>query len=174
MRLAACAAPALLLLACDAASKPRSERPAPAAAQDEVEAHPAREPPAVATATSLSAEARALLTTLRVSAHVGSVIARKEAETWAIAGPQGCTVAPERIERALDNLSALTAEPTDERPESFELQVVVLIGEERALHFDMAGRRDGQDLVQLANDTRFWLRGFDRDLWSADPRAWCP
>ncbi len=174
MRLAACAAPALLLLACDTAQKTRSERPALTAAHDEGEAHPALERPAAATATSLGAEARALVTTLRVSAHIGSVIARKQAETWTIAGPQGCTVAAERIERAFDNLGALTAESSDERPSSFELQVGVLIGEERVLHFDMAYRRDGQDLVQLGDGTRFWIRGFDRDLWSADPRAWCP
>jgi len=81
-----------------------------------------------------------------------------------------------RIERALDNLSATTAVSTSERPASgddFELQLVAQIGQERALHFDIAGRSDGTDLIQLADHTTHRLSGLDRDLWSPDASVWC-
>ncbi len=140
------------------------------------DAHPPREPPQVSTATALSAESRGKLTTLRVMAHEGAVIIRKEQGGWVISGPNGCRVPPARIERALDNLAALQSERATERPRSsraFELQVVVQIDQERALHFDMAGRVAGRDLVQLGDYSTYWISGFDRELWAPNARVWC-
>ncbi len=172
--------------ACDNAPKPSAEqRPAsprqiasvavkdPHAEHDCSQAHPSVPQPAPATATVLSDAARARLTTLRVSAHQGSVIVRKGDAGWTITGPVACTVAAARIELALHNLSALVAERSDERPETFELQIVVLSEQERVLHFDVASRHEGADLVQLNDGSRFRISGLDRELWSPDPAAWC-
>lgn len=144
--------------------------------EGEHDAHPPSLPPQVATATALTADARSKLTTLRVMAHVGAVIVRKEHGNWLVSGPNGCRVAPARIERALDNLAGLRSEPTTEQPRDgseFELQVIAQIGQERALHFDMAGRVAGRDLVQLGDYSTYWISGFDRDLWAPDASAWC-
>lgn len=172
-----------LCLGCHSAPKPGGSEPAPSAARaghadhdgDCQSAHPAEPGPAAPAATALAKADRARLTTLRVSAHVGSVIIRKAGDAWTLAGPQGCTVAAARIERALDNLAGLRAVQTDERPhgDAFELQIVALMGEERALLFDIAARRNGWDLLQLGNASTFRLEGLDRQLWAADPLAWC-
>jgi len=180
---------ALLLIAtsaCDDAPKPKAEtRPAatpqivpaavadPHAEHDCSQAHPSAPRPAPATATVLSDTARAKLTTLRVSAHQSGVTVRKGEQGWSLLGPSGCTVASSRVERALDNLSTLGAEPSDEQPETFDLQLAVLSGDERALHFDVAGRSHGTDLVQLNDGSRFRIKGLDRELWSPDPAVWC-
>jgi hypothetical protein len=143
---------------------------------EHADAHPPSAPPQVATATALSADARAKLTTLRVMAHEGAVIIRKEQGQWVISGPQGCRVAPQRVERALDNLAYLRSERTATRPTDgaqFDLQVIAQIDQERALHFDMAGRVAGKDLVQLGDYSTHWITGFDRQLWSPDAKAWC-
>lgn len=185
---AICAAVVLILAGgCNSAPKPHDSpapapvtSPAPTAGAsppvDEDEAHPTPVMPPVPTVTSLSAAARVGLTALRVSAHQGSVIIRKEDDGWVLAGASGCTVAPAHIDRALDNLSALKAVATDERPADgavFELQIVALSGEQRTLHFDIADRKDGRDLLQLPNQATYRLQGLDRKLWSTDPQAWC-
>jgi hypothetical protein len=179
-----------LCLGCRSAPKPGGSEPAPApspastAAQaphseadcdDAHHGHPSQPRPPAPVATALTASDRARLTTLRISAHVGSVIIRKAGEAWTVAGPQGCTVPAARIERALDNLAGLRAVQTDERPQggAFELQIVALMGEERALLFDIAQRRDGWDLLQLGNASTFRLEGLDRQLLAADPLVWC-
>lgn len=138
-------------------------------------AHPAHPRQPVATATALSAEARGKVTTLRVMAHSGAAIIRKDGAAWKIGGTE-CEVDTARIDRALDNLTTLVASPTSDRPAgaaAFELQIVVQSGEERVLHFDVAHRAGGKDLVQLADDSGFWISGLDRQLWTADPRVWC-
>jgi len=177
----------LALASCDPASKPASSSsPSPSDASpsgvdghadhDCNEAHPPPKPEPAVTATSLSPNARERLTTLRVSAHVGAVILRRQGSSWVTAGENGCTVPPSRVERALDNLSGLSAVPTDERPadgSSFELQLVALVDEERVLHFEIAGRSDDGDLVQLNDDSMYQVRGLDRDLWSPLPSVWC-
>lgn len=127
----------------------------------------------MSTATKLSNEAREHADTLRISAQVGSVIVRKTEQGWLLAGPHGCTVSEARMAQAFQGLAALGAEPTDEHPAHFELQIVVLHGEERLLHFDVAGEKDGRDLVQLTDASAFHISGLDRTLLSADPRAWC-
>lgn len=183
---ATCAAVVLLLAGgCNSASAPKPhDSPAPAPAPtagvsppvDEDEAHPTPVMPPVPTVTALSAAARAGLTALRVSAHQGSVIIRKGDDGWVLAGAGGCTVTPAHIDRALDNLGALKAVATDERPADgavFELQIVALSGEQRTLHFDIADRKDGRDLLQLPNEATYRLQGLDRKLWSPDPQAWC-
>jgi hypothetical protein len=138
--------------------------------------HPAQPRPPVPTATSLSDDARHSVSVLRIFAHSGAVIIRKSDAGWSIAGPQGCQVSPGRIERALNNLSSLTAVPSDEHPadgSDFDLQIVAQSGEERVLHFDIAGRRDGKDLIQLLDRSTFRVSGLDRELLSAEPLVWC-
>jgi hypothetical protein len=145
-------------------------------AHGEEDAHPPSSPPQVATATALAPDARVKLTTLRVMAHVGAVIVRKEQGEWVVGGANGCRVPQARIESALDNLASLRSEPTADRPQNgaeFELQVIAQIGQERALHFDMAGRVGERDLVQLGDYSTYWISGFDRALWTPDARAWC-
>jgi len=185
--LALCACSCMLGLAsCDPASKP-SPNSSPASSDaspsgveghdhDCQKAHPPPKPEPAVTATSLSPEARERLTTLRVSAHVGAVILRRQGSTWVMAGQSGCTVPPSRVERALDNLAGLSAVPTNERPvdgSSFELQLVALADEERLLHFEIAGGSDDGDLVQLNDDSTYRVRGLDRNLWSPLPSLWC-
>ena len=174
-----------LFCACDKAPAPSTVPPvaAPSAAavatsdphaeDDCTVAHPVPSAQAAATATSLSSQARERVTSLRISAHAGSVIIRKTEQRWLLAGPQGCAVPEARMAAAFQALSALGVEPTDERPSDFELQIVVLSGEERLLHFEVAGRKEGRDLVQLIDASTIRVSGLDRELLSADPRAWC-
>jgi len=156
-------------------SAPAAPAPAPAEHPDDGDehaAHPVRPPPPAVTATALDAEARGRVTTLRVFAHEGAVIVRREGSRWVTAN--GCEVPPSRIARAFDNLSHLKAERTDDRPSGeFDLQLVVLAGEQRLLHFDIASRNERGDLVQMNDDSTFRVRGLDRALWSAQPAAWC-
>jgi hypothetical protein len=116
------------------------------------------------------------VTTLRISAPVGAVILRRRENGWVAAGQDGCTVPASRIERALDNLTNLKAETTGDRAvegNSFELQIVVEIGQERALSLDVAGRGERGDLVQLVDGSTLRVRGLERELWSPHPRDWC-
>jgi hypothetical protein len=111
-----------------------------------------------------------------VSAHLGSVTLRKRGSSWVSAGDSGCTVPARRIEQALDNLAGLRAVKTEEQPadgRAFELQIVALMGEEIALHLEIAGRDDAGDLGQLFDGSRVKLRGLDRNLWSPRPADWC-
>jgi hypothetical protein len=129
-------------------------------------------PPSIA----LNAQVRADLTTISVSAHVGSVVIRKEGSAWVLGGPGGCSVPLPRIERALDNLARVRAVTTDEPvPDgmAFQLQVDLLIGEERAVHLEVAARNDDGDLVRLDNDSMVRVQGLDRELWSPHPPDWC-
>jgi hypothetical protein len=173
-----------LLVSCNPARKPRDSEPTPVAqagtaahTEDDCgQAHGSEPGPPAPTATFLSDAARADVTTLRVSAHLGSVIIRKDGQSWTTGGTQGCTVSPARIDRALSNLSGLSATSTDERPadgSEFELQIVALSGQERLLHFDIADRKDGKDLLQLADASTYRLQGLDREIWSPDPAVWC-
>ena len=125
---------------------------------------------------ALGAKARRDLTTLRISARVGAVILRRGETGWATAGQNGCTIPASRIERALDNLTSLKAEPTGDHPvdgNSFELQIVAEIGQERALYLDLAGHGERGDLVQLIDGSTLHVRGLERELWSPNPRDWC-
>jgi hypothetical protein len=124
----------------------------------------------------LSATARRDVTTLRVSAPAGGVILRRRETGWIAAGENGCAVPASRIERALDNLASLKGEPTSDRPvdgNSFELQIVAEIGQERAVYLDVADHGDRGDLVQLLGGSVLRVRGLDRELWSTNPRDWC-
>jgi hypothetical protein len=142
--------------------------------------HPVEEPgtggkPSSATA-SLSSEARERLTTVRVSARVGSTIIRREAADWVVDGATRCVVPAEMMSRALDNLANVRSIPTDEpMPEgtSFELQIVALIDQQRALHFEVADRNESGDFVRLWDDSKLRMQGLDRALWSPHPSAWC-
>jgi hypothetical protein len=125
---------------------------------------------------ALRADDRPKLTKILVMAHVGSVILRREGSTWVTAGDHGCTAPPSRIQRALDNLSSVTAIPSDEKPTSgsvFELQIMALMGEERAIHFEIADRNEQGDLVQLFDASTYRVQGLDRSLWSPRPEDWC-
>jgi hypothetical protein len=134
------------------------------------------EGPKAASPSALSAERRARLTTIRVSAHVGNVIIRREPGGWIISGADGCTVRPARIERALDNLSRLKAVPTNEAvPDgaAFRLQITVLVGEEPAVHLELADRNATGHLTRLDNDSMVRIQGLDVGLWSPQPADWC-
>lgn len=132
--------------------------------------------PASSVPVALSREARARLTSVTVSAHVGSVIARKEGGSWVMSGKDGCTVPLARMERALDNLSQITAEATQESvPEgpAFELQIGAFIEGERAVYLEIADRNAKGDLARLARDSMVRIQGLDRALWSPHPADWC-
>ena len=159
---------------------PAESLSAPAAVGSEpLEAHsprPPRPPSPGASATALRSEYRPRLTTLSVSARLGSVTLRKRGSSWVTAGGSGCTVPDRRIEQALDNLAELKAVKTEEQPadgRAFELQIVALMGEEIALHLEIAHRDKAGDLVQLFDDSRVILRGLDRNLWSPRVEDWC-
>jgi hypothetical protein len=91
-------------------------------------------------------------------------------------GRDGCSVPLPRLERAFDNLARVRAVPTKERPPdgpAFQLQITLLIAEERALHLEIADRNEEGDLVQLADGSMVRLQGLDRALWSPHPVDWC-
>jgi hypothetical protein len=139
-------------------------------------AHPEQAPPFGPAAFALNARARKDVTTLRVSAPVGGVILRRRETGWIAAGQDGCTVPASRIERALDNLASLKAEPTGDRPiagNSFELQIVAEAGQERAFYLDVAGHGERGDHVQLVDGSALLVKGLERELWSTNPRDWC-
>lgn len=150
-----------------------------AALDADPDCHPSGPPPAPppgASASALRPDFRPRLTMLRVSAHVGAVSLHKRGNTWVASGDGGCTVPPQRIERALDALGRLEAVKTDERPasgEAFELQIVALMGDDVALELEIANSGPGGDLVQLFDGSRVRLRGLDRSLWSPRPADWC-
>jgi hypothetical protein len=130
----------------------------------------------VASPAALSAASRPHLTTIRVSAHVGNVIIRREAEGWVISGPGGCTVRSARLERALDNLSALKAVPTKEAVPNgtvFQLQIAALVGEEQAVHLEIADKNATGHLTRLDDDSMVRIQGLDLGLWSPHPADWC-
>jgi hypothetical protein len=129
-------------------------------------------PPAIA----LSPKVRSDLTAVRVTAHVGHVLIRKEGRAWVMRGRDGCTVQSTRLERALDNLAHLRAASTNQAvPEgtAFQLQIDLLIEEERAIHLEIADRNEEGDLVRLENDSMVRVQGLDRGLWSPHPPDWC-
>jgi hypothetical protein len=186
----ACVIFVLGLPACDSARKTQATAPAPSehrpasprveapAVLPETEHDDDHGPPAAPaapapTATALDAKTRAKLTTLRISAHRGGLIIRKEPEGWKLSGTQGCLVDAARVDRALDNLAGLTAVQTLDALAHFELQIVALIGQERALYFDVGERGEAGDLVQLGDQSRVRVKGLDRALWSPEPSAWC-
>jgi hypothetical protein len=91
-------------------------------------------------------------------------------------GRDGCTVQSTRLERALDNLAHLRAASTNQAvPEgtAFQLQIDLLIEEERAIHLEIADRNEEGDLVRLENDSMVRVQGLDRGLWSPHPPDWC-
>jgi hypothetical protein len=93
-----------------------------------------------------------------------------------VQGSQGCSVPNARVERALDNLAQLrTASTSQPVPEgsAFQLQISLLIGEERAIHLEVADRNQDGDLTRLENDSMVRLQGLDRELWSPHPAEWC-
>jgi hypothetical protein len=129
-------------------------------------------PPAIA----LSDKMRADLTAVSVMAHVGNVLIRKQGKAWVMRGRDGCTVQPRRLERALDNLANLRAVSTNQAvPEgsAFQLQIDLLIEEERAIHLEVADRNEEGDLARLENDSMVRVKGLDRGLWSPHPADWC-
>jgi hypothetical protein len=187
-RLAACVLGAALLLNCQSAkSKGAPVGSSGAASQPHVAKGGTGQEPShggaaggevakSASPSALSAEARAKLTTIRVSAHEGYVIVRREAEGWVISGPGGCTVRSERIDHALDNLSVLKSVPTTEavpHGTAFQLQISVLVGEQLAVHLELADRNETGQLARLDDDSMVRVQGLDLSLWSPHPADWC-
>lgn len=137
---------------------------------------PGAQRPAGPPAIALNPEVRGELTTVSVSAHVGSVIIRKEGSAWVMPGRNGCSVPLARIERAFDNLAQLRAASTNQPvPDgsAFRLQISLLIGEERTIHLEVADRNEDGDLARLENDSMVRVQGLDRGLWSPHPVDWC-
>jgi hypothetical protein len=100
----------------------------------------------------------------------------KEGNAWVMPGRDGCSVPLARLERAFDNLARVRAVSTKEPPPAgtaFQLQITLLIGEERAFHLEIADRNENGDLVQLADNSMVRLQGLDRALWSPHPVDWC-
>jgi hypothetical protein len=131
---------------------------------------------AVASPSALNSQFRAQLTTLLISAHVGSVIARREGGSWVISGNDGCAVDAARMKRALDNLTTLKAVTTNEAvPDgrAFQLQISALVGEKRVVHLELADRNVSGDLARLDDDSMVRIRGLDLGLWSPHPSDWC-
>jgi hypothetical protein len=183
----------LLALSCAALSACDSKKSAPPAASGTARAAssgqhsdpdadssghgPGLRRPAGPPSIALNAQVRADLTAISVSAHVGSVVIRKEGGSWVMGGPSGCSVPLPRIERALDSLARLHAVPTSEPvPDGmdYQLQITLLTGDERAVQMDVAARNDDGDLVRLDNDSMVRVQGLDRGLWSPHPPDWCP
>jgi hypothetical protein len=137
---------------------------------------PPHVPPPGASTAALNPKYRAELTTIRVSAHAGSVTVRRQGSKWVTAGTAGCAVPTKRIEAALDNLTALTATPSQETAPvgtPFVLQIDVLMGERHAVHLEVADHEGGGDFVRLLDDSSVIVQGIDRQLWSPDPAVWC-
>jgi hypothetical protein len=133
-------------------------------------------PPAGPPAIALSPKVRAALTKVRVSARIGSVLIWKKGNAWVMPGRDGCSVPLPRLERAFDNLARVRAVSTNEPPPAgtaFQLQITLLIDEERALHLEIADRNEKGDLVHLQDDSMVRLQGLDRKLWSPHPVDWC-
>jgi hypothetical protein len=104
------------------------------------------------------------------------VLIWKEGDAWVMPGRDGCSVPLPRLERAFDNLARLRAVSTNEPPPegtAFQLQISLLIDEERALHLEIADRNEKGDLVHLEDDSMVRLQGLDRALWSPHPVDWC-
>lgn len=178
------------LAACDSARKQQSQRHEPAqpvvasagtaplgsahgADGHDCADHAPQARPPVPTATKLSDEMRGKVTVLRIFAHTGAVILRKGETGWTGAS---CTVSQTRVERALDNLSQLTARASDDRPAPgsvFDLQIMAESDNLRVLHLNVADRSQGEDLVQLLDQSVFRVTGLDRELLAADPKRWC-
>ncbi len=126
--------------------------------------------------TSLSTADIERLTTLRLSAHIGSVTLHKRGADWIVRrGKEHCVVPPARMKRAFDSLAGFRSSRSEQRlvPGELELQIVALEGERRVLHFDVGHRGADGDLVQLPNYATYWIRGLDRDLWKPQRDAWC-
>jgi hypothetical protein len=146
---------------------------------DDGHGHPLRRvvlSPAGPPAIALSPQVRVALTKVRVSAHIGGVSIWKEGNAWVMHGRDGCSVPLPRLERAFDNLARVRAVPTNESlPDgtAFQLQITLLIDEERALHLEIADRNEKGDFVQLADGSIVRLQGLDRALWSPNPVDWC-
>ncbi len=139
-------------------------------------AEPPKPAPSGASATALSRADVSRITSIRVSSHASSVLLRKQGQTWASMGKRGCSVSDARVANALGNLTTLRVEeryqvwPADA---AFELQIDALVGEQHAIHFEVAQRRGDTDLVKLLNGGGPGLKGRDRQLWSRHPSAWC-
>ncbi len=132
--------------------------------------------PPGAKATALDDGNRDKLTKIRVSAHVGVVTIRKQGAQWVISGKRGCTLPPERINAALDNLASLKGTPSSEslpKGSAFELQIDLLMGETHAIHFEVARSGADGDLVRLLDDSIVKLQGLDHELWSPKIASWC-
>lgn len=158
----------------------RSEDAASATDEDDHENHDCSQHEASGTANEaagvLARSDRLAVSTIRVSAHVGSVTLRRSDGVWKTAGASGCVVPPARVKEALDGLVALQPVPTTEQlpvGTPFELQIDALAGDRHVVHLEVAGRNDQGDLARLRDDSTARLRGLDRAFWLPDPVVWC-
>ena len=129
--------------------------------------------PPAPSATKLSASARSRVTALHVFAHGSAVIVRKQAGGWLMGGPGGCAVSSERIQRALDSLSSLKVVESSQPPQQDDRQIILLGGADVLLQYDVGVSSGGADPARLPDGSVVQLRGFDRGLWSSQPKDWC-
>jgi hypothetical protein len=168
----------LALAGCGREEGQGQQNTAPTSEHDGHDCSQHEEPPTVVSgrAGALSPADRDALTTIRVTARVGAVTLRMRDGVWIMAGKGACPVPPRRVAAALDNLVALTStRSTEAIPVGtvFDLQIDALVGERRALHFEIVRRTEDGDLVRLLDDSTIRVHGLDRAMWSPDPAAWC-
>jgi hypothetical protein len=138
--------------------------------------HPKGMPPTAPATVRLRADAIEQVTTIRVMAHVGSVIIRKQGADWVTGGAKGCIVPPARIARALTDLTTLEATSVTDSPtkgNAIGMQIAVTTGRKLVLNLDVLEHGAEGDLVRLGDDSMHRVRGLDRGLWVPDAGAWC-
>lgn len=135
---------------------------------------PQRHGPAAPSAAKLSPRDRAKVTSVQVLAHGSAVIVRKQADGWVMGGPSGCAVSPQRVQRALDNLSSLKVAANGAPPSQDDRQII-LLGDDSdlLLQYDVGVGAGGADPARLPDGSVVQLRGLQRGLLSSQPDDWC-
>jgi hypothetical protein len=109
-----------------------------------------------------------------VLTYGSAVIVRKQADGWVMGGPSGCAVSPQRVQRALDNLSSLKV-VADGAPPSQDERQIILLGDHSdvLLHYDVGVGAGGADAARLPDGSVVQLGGLNRGLVSFEPNDWC-
>lgn len=89
-------------------------------------------------------------------------------------GPSGCAVSPQRVQRALDNLSSLKVVANGAPPSQDDRQII-LLGDDSdlLLQYDVGVGAGGADPARLPDGSVVQLRGLQRGLLSSQPDDWC-
>jgi hypothetical protein len=158
-------------------SSPSGAPPPPSAAAHEehdCRSHsPQRHGPPAPSATKLSPRDRARVTSVQVLAHGSAVIVRKQGDGWVMAGPSGCAVSSQRVQRALDNLSSLKVVASGAPPSQDDRQIILLSDSDVLLQYDVGVGAGGADPARLPDGSVVQLHGLHRGLLSSQPDDWC-